>query len=93
MDLVDDDAAEGQLRLDQFAVEVDGLVDRLSLRAADDEEAGLGVGEELVDALGARLEAVDHAAEGVEELGQVGDQVEADDFLEDAEQRPRRRGR
>ena len=40
VDLVDDHAAEGQLRLDQLAVEVDGLVDRLALRAADDEEAG-----------------------------------------------------
>ena len=75
----------GQLRLDQFAVEVDRLVDRLSLRAADDEEAGAGVGEQLVDPLGARLEAVDHAAEGVEELGQVGQQVEADDPFEDAQ--------
>ena len=32
-----------------------------------------------------RAKALDHAAEGVEELGQVGEQVEADDFLEDVE--------
>ena len=82
MDLVDDHAAEGQLRLDQLAVEVDRLVDRLPLRPADDQEAGVGVGEQAVDALGAGLEAVDHAAEGVEELGQVGEQVEADDLLQ-----------
>ena len=45
----------------------------------------LAVGEQAVDPLGPRLEAVDHAAEGVEELGQVGEQVEADDALEDRE--------
>ena len=52
-----------------------------------------GVGEQLVDALGALLEAVDHAAEGVEELGQVGEQVEADDPLAARRARPRRRAR
>ena len=51
VDLVDDDAAKGEFRLDQFAVEVDGLVDRLALGAADDEEAGLGSASSLLTRL------------------------------------------
>src|SRR5918994_7689920 len=68
VDLVDDHAADRQLRLDQLAVEVDGLLDWLALRPADDDEGGGRVGEQLGDPLGALAEPLDHPAEGLKEL-------------------------
>lgn len=53
----------GQLCLDQLAMEVDDLVERLALGPADDEEAGVRVGEQALDPLGAGLEAVDASAQ------------------------------
>ena len=71
VDLVHDHATERQLCLHQLAVEVDGLGDRLALWPADDQEAGLGVGEQLADPLGALAKAPHHAAERLEELREV----------------------
>src|SRR5439155_16720802 len=48
---VDDHPAEGQLRLHQLVMEVDGFLDGLALGPADDEEAGSRVREQLVYAL------------------------------------------
>ena len=64
-------------------MEEDGFVHLVALRAADDDEAGLVVGQQRADPVGPVLETVDHAAEGREELGEVGEQVEADQPLED----------
>ena len=93
VDLVDDHAAERHLRLTELAVEVDGLADRLALRGADDEERGLRVGEQLVDPPGTLAEAADHAAERLEELGQVLEQVDPGDPAQDGEHHRGARGR
>src|SRR2546423_525857 len=79
MDLVDDHAAERQARLDELAMEVRCLGYRLALRPADDEEAGPLVGQQRVHLPRPLAEAADHAAERLEELGEIVEEVDAGD--------------
>ena len=79
MDLVHDDPAKGQVGLHQLAVEVNRLRDRLPLGRTDHEEARLGIREQLAHPLGPLAKAADHAAEGLEELREVLQDLDARD--------------
>ena len=82
---VDDEAAERHPRLAQLAVEEDRLLDRVVARRGDDQERRARVREQRADAVGARDEAVDHAAERAEEDREVLEQVDAGDAAQQPE--------
>ena len=66
-------------------MKVDGLRDRLTLRSADHQEAGLGIGQEFIDPLGPLAKSAQHAAEGLKELRQVLEYLHAGDAAQNGE--------